>query len=239
MNSTLIIGFALGLRHGADPDHLTAIDGLSRIRPRTTNGLYFALGHGLVVTLLAVGVGKALAGRTEFLGPWLLIIIGAVTLWRLLRSSPPPSPIKRPIVAQPFLLGMILAAGFETASQLSALVLAGRTNPLFLGLVFSAGMVVVDGIDGYLAASTQYLASAGLRQARNASRLLGVLVVVFSFVLGGGELLGFDLDSVALPLGLGLFIILMGFRIWARSGPGQLVAVVTAAPDDAFKIPTA
>jgi high-affinity nickel-transport protein len=239
MNSALIIGFALGLRHGADPDHLTAIDGLSRIRPRTTNGLYFALGHGLVVTLLAVGVGKALAGRTEFLGPWLLIIIGAVTLWRLFRSSPPPAPIKRPVVAQPFLLGMILAAGFETASQLSALVLAGRTNPLLLGFVFSAGMVVVDGLDGYLAASTQKLASAGLRPARNASRSLGVLVVVFSFVLGGGELLGFDLDSVALPLGLGLFIILIGFRIWARSGPGQIVAVVTGGPQDAIDIPAA
>jgi high-affinity nickel-transport protein len=232
MNSTLIIGFALGLRHGADPDHLTAIDGLSRIRPRSTNGLYFALGHGLVVTLLAVGIGKALAGRTEFLGPWLLIIIGAVTLWRLLRSSPPQSRIKRPIVAQPFLLGMILAAGFETASQLSALVLAGRTNPLLLGLVFSAGMVVVDGIDGYLAASTQNLASAGLSPARNASRMLGILVVVFSFVLGGGELLGLDLDGIALPLGIGLFVILTGFRIWARSGPGQ-------TPEDAFKIPTA
>jgi high-affinity nickel-transport protein len=239
MNSALIVGFALGLRHGADPDHLTAIDGLSRIRPRTTNGLSFALGHGLVVTLLAVGVGKALAGRTEFLGPWLLIIIGAVTLWRLLRSSPAPAPIKRPIVAQPFLLGMILAAGFETASQLSALVLAGRTNPLLLGFAFSTGMVVVDGIDGYLAASTQNLASAGLRPAQNASRLLGVLVVIFSFVLGGGELLGFDLDSVALPLGMGLFIILMGFRIWARSDRGQLVAAVTAEPQDAFNIPTA
>jgi high-affinity nickel-transport protein len=224
MNPALIIGFALGLRHGADPDHLTAIDGLSRIRPRTTNGLYFALGHGLVVTLLAVGVGKALAGRAEFLGPWLLIIIGVVNLWRLLRSSPPPSPIKRPIVAQPFLLGMILAAGFETASQLSALVLAGRTNPLLLGLAFSAGMVVVDGIDGYLAASTQNLAAAGLRPAQNASRSLGILVVVFSFLLGGGELLGFDLDSVALPLGLGLFIILMSFRIWARSSTGQTSA---------------
>jgi high-affinity nickel-transport protein len=93
-------------------------------------------------------------------------------------------------------------------------------------------MVVVDGIDGYLAASTQNLASAGLSPARNASRMLGILVVVFSFVLGGGELLGLDLDGIALPLGIGLFVILTGFRIWARSGPGQ-------TPEDAFKIPTA
>jgi hypothetical protein len=64
-------------------------------------------------------------------------------------------------------------------------------------------------------------------------------VVVSSFVLGGGELLVFDLDSIALPLGLGLFIILIGFRIWARSDRGQLVAAVTAEPRDAFNIPTA
>ena len=28
MNSTLLIAFALGVRHGTDPDHLTAIDGM-------------------------------------------------------------------------------------------------------------------------------------------------------------------------------------------------------------------
>ena len=88
MNSTLWIALALGLRHGTDPDHLTAIDGLSRLRPRATNGLLFALGHGLVVTLLAAGVGHVAAGRIDFLGPWMLILIGVVTLWKLLRPSP-------------------------------------------------------------------------------------------------------------------------------------------------------
>jgi len=41
--------------------HLAAIDGLSRIRPRAMNGVYFALGHGLVVLLLAEGLGHFLA----------------------------------------------------------------------------------------------------------------------------------------------------------------------------------
>jgi high-affinity nickel permease len=43
-----LVGLALGMRHGRDPDHLAAIDGLTRLRPRATNGVYFALGHGLV-----------------------------------------------------------------------------------------------------------------------------------------------------------------------------------------------
>src|SRR6266404_8484229 len=149
--TTLFIGLALGMRHGTDPDHLTAIDGLSRIRPRATNGLYFALGHGLVVTMLAVGLGRALAGRAAFLGPWMLVLIGFVNLAKLLRKSPQPHSsgrINRPIVVQPFLLGMLLAAGFETASQFSALILAGETNPWLLGAVFTGGMVLVDALDG-------------------------------------------------------------------------------------------
>src|ERR1022692_270147 len=140
--TTLLIGVALGMRHGTDPDHLTAIDGLTRIRPRATNGLYFALGHGLVVTLLAVGIGRILADRVAFIGPWMLIVIGLINLLKLFRNSPPRSSFvtaKRPIVGQPFLLGMLLAAGFETASQFSALILAGETNPWLLGAAFTGG----------------------------------------------------------------------------------------------------
>lgn len=223
--TTLIIGFALGMRHGTDPDHLTAIDGLSRIRPRATNGLLFAIGHGLVVTMLAVGAGKLLADRVAFIGPWLLILIGFINLAKLLQKSPSgiaEEKSTRPIVIQPFLLGMLLAAGFESASQLSALFLAGAMNPWLLGSVFTVGMVLVDGFDGYLAASTQYLAAAGATAARNASRLLGILVVVFSFGLGGAELLGFDLTRIALPLGLGLFVVVITIRVRARSGGNPL-----------------
>ncbi len=218
MNSTLLICLALGMRHAIDPDHLTAIDGLCRMRPRKTNGVLFALGHGLVVTILAAGVGTALAGHASFLGPWMLIAIGIVTLWKVLRFRKAPGVVSRPIIAQPFLLGMLLAASFETASQLSALVLVERTNPWVLGLAFSGGMVIVDGVDGYLATSTQYLAAAGAANACNASRWLGILVVVFSFTLGTTELLGYEIDHLALPLGLGLFVTVIGFRVWARRG---------------------
>ena len=113
---------------------------------------------------------------------------------------------------------MLLAAGFETASQLSALVMAERTNPWLLGLAFCTGMVLVDGVDGYLATSTQHLAAAGTVNARNASRWLGILLVIFSFALGTTELLGYEIDHAALPLGLGLFVIVIGFRVWARRG---------------------
>lgn len=216
MNSVLIVGLALGMRHGTDPDHLAAIDGLTRVRPRPTNGVLFALGHGLVVLLLAVGIGHVLAQRFAFVGPWVLIVIGVVNVWRL-RQKTTSSPIVRPVVVQPFLLGMLLAAGFETASQLSALIVAGQTNPWLLGLTFATGMVLVDGLDGYFAASTQRLAATGDCRSRAASQFLGIIVVIFSFGLGGAELLGVELDRFALPLGLCLFVGVLAIRVWARS----------------------
>ncbi len=217
MNPSLLLGAALGVRHGTDPDHLAAIDGLTRIRPRATNGIFFALGHGLIVLLLAVGIGHLIAGHLAFLGPWTLILIGAVNLYRILRREQAPRPARGVLVAQPFLLGMVLAAGFETASQLSALILAGQSNAWLIGLCFSAGMVLVDGIDGYLAASTQRLALTGATQALRASRLLGLLVVLFSFGLGGAELAGVDLSRFALPVGILLFATVVAIRIWART----------------------
>ena len=234
MNEVLIIGLALGMRHAVDPDHLAAIDGLTRLRPRRTNGIYFALGHSLVVILLAVGIGHLVTERFSFLGPWTLILIGAVNLRRLVRPakagqhSKPP----RPIIAQPFFLGMMLAAGFETASQLSALIIAGQNNPWLLGLAFSAGMVLVDGIDGSLAAGTQRLASIGQTNALRASKMLGVIIVIFSFGLGGAELIGIELDRFIFPLGIALFITVIGIRIWARSSCSAMPSVKTIAPQE-------
>ena len=216
MNSVAIIGVALGMRHGADPDHLAAIDGLTRIHPRASNGVYFALGHALVMIILAVGMGRLLADRFAFLGPWSLILLGAVNLWALLRGSTLRQPHKHLIIAQPFLLGMLLAAGFETASQLSALILAGQNNAVLVGAAFSSGMLLVDGLDGYLAASTVRLAAFGEAKAKLASRILGFIVVIFAFGLGGAELIGVELAGIALPLGLSLFIVVLGIRIWAR-----------------------
>ncbi len=215
MNPILLVGFALGLRHATDPDHLAAIDGLTRIRPRSTNGVFFALGHGFVVVLLAVGIGQILAVKLSYLGPWTLIIIGAINLWRLLSNST-ATITRRPMVGQPLLLGMLLAAGFETSSQLSALILAGEGNPWLLGAAFSLGMVLVDGIDGALAAATQRQAAIGTARAITGSRMLGMIVVMFSFGLGLSELAGFKLDRAALPMGIGLFIAVVGIRIWTR-----------------------
>jgi high-affinity nickel-transport protein len=148
----------------------------------------------------------------------MLLLIGAINLWKVCRPAPLSIASRRPIVAQPFLLGMLLAAGFETASQLSALILADQANPWLFGAAFSGGMALVDGLDGYLAASTLSLAARGDMNARLASRFLGILVVIFSFGLGGAELAGYEINRYALPLGVMLFALVIAVRVWARSG---------------------
>src|SRR2546426_11580890 len=67
MTGLIGLVFALGLRHGFHPDHLVAIDGLTRssarVRPGMSrwSGLFFSLGHGAVVTLVGLGVAVAAA----------------------------------------------------------------------------------------------------------------------------------------------------------------------------------
>src|SRR4051812_46379816 len=76
----------MGMRHGFDADHLAAIDGLTRYnavaRPRLARaaGVLFAIGHGLVVASVAVGV-SALARSwhvptwLDSFGAWVSIVV--------------------------------------------------------------------------------------------------------------------------------------------------------------------
>src|SRR5436190_5430389 len=70
--------FVLGLKHGLDPDHLVAIDGLTRSTKSRWCGLFFSLGHGLVVTLVGIAVAVVASdwqvpGWLEHTGGWVSI----------------------------------------------------------------------------------------------------------------------------------------------------------------------
>jgi high-affinity nickel-transport protein len=108
-SSLLTLAVALGLRHGVDPDHLAAIDGLSRLRPSRWNGVLFAAGHGALVTLLAVGVGGLLARSIGSYAPWLLILLGVVNLWRLKAPATHRNRVSRIPLSSPLLLVSSLA----------------------------------------------------------------------------------------------------------------------------------
>ncbi|AAS82337.1 MULTISPECIES: nickel permease [Thermus] len=216
MTGLELLAVALGMRHGVDPDHLAAVDGLSRVRPSPLNGVLFALGHGGVVTLLAFPAASLL-GRVDLealhLPAFLLLLVAALNLYRLLKPTPPTPPKGLPLL-NPLLLGVLFGLGFETASQLSALALSAELSPLRLGAFFTLGMLLVDGVDGLLASRLQNLAKDS-RRAEEASRLLGWAVVAVALVLALAELGGVDLEAFALPLGLGLFGLLVSLRLYA------------------------
>jgi high-affinity nickel-transport protein len=175
--------------------------------------------------MLAVGFGTVLARVIEPYTVWILIAVGVANLWRLVRPSGHHAMQRRLpqfVRASPLMLGVLFGMGFETASQLTALLLAGKLNPWVLGVVFSGGMMLVDGADGFLAARTQRLALAGNVRATLSTRLLGVIVVVSSFGLATVEFCGYDLNRFALPLGAVLFTMLIGLRVWS-SVPKEMV----------------
>ncbi|HJS84161.1 MAG TPA: HoxN/HupN/NixA family nickel/cobalt transporter, partial [Acetobacteraceae bacterium] len=72
---TALIAYGFGLRHAVDPDHIAAIDNVTRKlmqqdqRPVSV-GLWFAVGHSAVVVLVAAAIAAtsaALQGRFEAL----------------------------------------------------------------------------------------------------------------------------------------------------------------------------
>jgi len=169
--------FLLGLRHGFDPDHLVAIDGLTRSNRSRWNGLFFSLGHGVVVTLVGLVVAIAATGWRapawlEALGAWIsisvLVALGLANLAMLSRTPGGRSVALVGIRSRWFAeqlsrgshpvfiaaIGAAFALSFDTISHalvfsLTGATMAGWLFALLLGLVFTSGMVLVDALNGF------------------------------------------------------------------------------------------
>ena len=107
----ILVVFALGAKHGMDPDHLATIDGLTRFnagrRPRLArwSGCLFSLGHGAVVTLVA-GLVASLSGAfavpawLEELGAWISIVfLAALGISNI--AARPKGMIQKPVSGRP------------------------------------------------------------------------------------------------------------------------------------------
>ena len=143
--------FALGLRHGADPDHLAAIDNVTRNAfgrsPKTSRfvGTLFAGGHSLMVLAIAALVGylgtKITAHGTliEAIGTWIsivvLLLIAALNIRQLrlhggtriagAKTRLLPKRMREatnPFIAVP--IGFLFGFGFETSSQIATYTVA-------------------------------------------------------------------------------------------------------------------
>lgn len=211
--SLVAVVFLLGLKHGFDPDHLAAIDGLTRFnaerRPRLArwSGLLFSLGHGVVVTTVAIAVATV---ATEWKAPvWLehtgvwisigfLALLGAANLAALART--PPGVVVRPAglrsrafarltrAEHPVLIaavGAAFALSFDTIGQavlfsVTGSHLAGWLFAGALGLVFTAGMASTDALNGLW---VSHMVRSADRRAASASRVMSMAIGVTSLAI--------------------------------------------------------
>jgi high-affinity nickel-transport protein len=256
--SGLVLMFVLGLRHGLDPDHIACIDGLTW---RALNhehqhahwiGTLFAIGHGLLVTGIAVGVSQlmhsvSVPDTVVMVFGWiptaLLLLVGTLNLRLLLRRDPSFAPTgwKLKLIPQRLrnhsspwavvVIGVLFATVFDTATQASAwgYVASNKGGGLlaaFLaGLIFTFGMVITDTLDGRLICRISR-GTDGQAAGRRFRRTLGWLIVAISYGVAAyniGKALMPAIELHDFAFSLtGFSLIAVMFLIWAWNSRRQL-----------------
>lgn len=160
--------FVLGLRHGADPDHLAAIDNVTRNAYAKTPllsrfvGTMFAGGHSIMVLAISAIVGllgarfAAHGAMIELIGTWVSIVvlvgIAAVNIRQLTNGSALdrlrgaktrllPRALREgtnALLAIP--IGLLFGFGFETSSQIATYSVAFGANGGLMGAVIVGAM---------------------------------------------------------------------------------------------------
>ncbi len=206
----VLIVFALGVKHGMDPDHLATIDGLTRFnaqaRPRLArwSGFLFSLGHGLVVTAVAGLAAVILTDRSppawlEHLGAWVsilfLLALGSANLAAVFRT--PRNQIVRPSglkgrwlgrfaeTSHPMAIASIGAAfalSFDTWSQ-AALFSMSAAHLAGWGFSVVLGLIFMLGMmvtDGLNGVWVARLLRQADRRALIASRVMSLVIALLS-----------------------------------------------------------
>lgn len=151
--------FVLGLRHGADPDHLAAIDNVTRnafVRTPLLSrfvGTFFATGHSLMVLAISMLVGIAgsrFASHGELIetiGTWISIVVllavAAMNIRTLRAGGSRVAGAKTRLLPRAlrdssnallaFPIGFLFGFGFETSSQIAAYSVAFAVNGGLVG----------------------------------------------------------------------------------------------------------
>ncbi|MDR2837331.1 MAG: nickel transporter [Azonexus sp.] len=221
---TFVLGMKHGFDadHLATIDGLTRFNARSQPLLARYCGTLFSLGHGAVVLTIALGV-SALAGQWAVpawfgtLGAVIsitcLVALGSLNLAAVLRAGPDqmvqPVGLKGRLlgnlrrVSHPALValvGALFALSFDTLSQaaffaLTATQFGGWQHALLLASLFTAGMLLTDGINGLWIAR---LIARADQVALIASRVMGLVVSGVSLLVaafGAAKLLSPAIDA--------------------------------------------
>ena len=219
-------------------------------RPRLARqcGAWFSLGHGAVVIVIAVAL-STLAGYwqppawLELCGAWFSIacLLGLGVLNVLALLSATAGQVVAPVGLKGRFLGRLAAASgpggvalvgalfalsFDTVSQASLFAMAatqfgGWQHALLLGVLFTLGMLVADGVHGFWIA--RLLRRSG-EAAVLASRIMGWVVAGVSFAVAAFGMLklsspavGAWSDGKELAFGAALVAVLAGSYLLAMA----------------------
>src|SRR5262245_42539241 len=96
--AVLGLGFALGVRHALDPDHLVAVSTIvsrnKSVARSSLAGALWGVGHtasllicGNIVLALRLNIPEGFAATAERAVAVMLVLLGVHALWRAIRSS--------------------------------------------------------------------------------------------------------------------------------------------------------
>ena len=220
--SGLALFFVLGLRHGVEPDHIAAIDGMTlraldhHERHAPWTGSLFALGHGAAIALLALVVSLVaatftlpplLVAITDWLPIALLAMLGAWNLRALLV----------PGTYRPTSVRMrLMPAGLRERTDLWSTVMVGLLFALVIDTLahVSAWSVFATNRGGWSAGLIAgLLFSGGMLIASTASSQL------LCRVLGSART---DEATTRFRRGIGWFVVILSFAVVLHAVAGKL-----------------
>lgn len=214
--SIIFFVFILGLKHGLEPDHMAVVDSITfniyqKDKPLSKmTGLFFSLGHGLTITLIAffisyitisIHIPKTIISLGEILPLIILFILGSINLKNLLFSKNLestkikilPSKLKNSVKPLSiFFIGVIFALVFETITQSILWSQLAKGNPilaLILGVFFTLGMLITSSLDcNLLYFVLENKKSINVDKYR---KIIGWFTVIFSYFIVFYSLLDF------------------------------------------------
>lgn len=210
----LAVVYALGLKHGMDPDHLATVDGIARSNaarnPRLARwcGFLFSAGHGAIVILVAIGV--SVIARQWQTPAWLdtlgacisigfLYALGLVNLHGVFAARADqvvaPAGLKNRLlgrvahVSHPALIaavGALFALSFDTVSQVALFSLTAHSLSGW-GFSIVLGVAFTLGMmttDGVNGLWVARMLARADRRALVVSRAMGLSIAGLSLLVG-------------------------------------------------------
>ena len=200
---------ALGFRHGLDPDHIAAVDGMTRLRHKGSaywqarlTGFQFAAGHSLTILLATFAFylyGIQLPEWLDSVGLWISTFFLVWLAYRNLKfcfsgnddHHHAGSPVQRKILqamgpfAHPMGVGFGFAISFDSLAQAGLMAAKGHELGGFFAIVamagsFGLGMTLADTSNGLL---MHWLVNRSHDLAHNAGRIMSGVIAALSLMV--------------------------------------------------------